>query len=63
VSQIDRRRGHLIEVYRKKAKYYDITSRFCPVPGFPVRAQRLRAVKHSAFAQGTAWSTSPAGRA
>jgi ubiquinone/menaquinone biosynthesis C-methylase UbiE len=45
VSQVDRRRGHLIEVYRKRAKHYDITSRFCPVPGFPVRTQRLRAVQ------------------
>jgi ubiquinone/menaquinone biosynthesis C-methylase UbiE len=45
VSQIDRRREHLIEVYRKKAKYYDITSRFYPVPGYPERAQRRRAVQ------------------
>jgi ubiquinone/menaquinone biosynthesis C-methylase UbiE len=45
VSQIDRTREHLIETYRKKAKHYDITSRFYPVPGYPQRAQRLRAVQ------------------
>jgi demethylmenaquinone methyltransferase/2-methoxy-6-polyprenyl-1,4-benzoquinol methylase len=45
VGQIDRTREHLIETYRKKAKYYDITSRFYPVPGYPERAQRLRAVR------------------
>jgi ubiquinone/menaquinone biosynthesis C-methylase UbiE len=45
VSQIDRTREHVIEVYRKKAKHYDITSRFYPVPGYPERAQRLRAVQ------------------
>ena len=44
VSQIDRTRGHLIETYRKKAKHYDITSRLYPVPGYPQRPQRLRAV-------------------
>src|SRR5581483_3411454 len=36
---------HLIEVYRKKAKHYDVTSRLYPVPGYPQRAQRLRAVR------------------
>jgi ubiquinone/menaquinone biosynthesis C-methylase UbiE len=45
VSQIDRTREHLIETYRKKAKHYDITSRLYPVPGYPERAQRLRAVR------------------
>jgi demethylmenaquinone methyltransferase/2-methoxy-6-polyprenyl-1,4-benzoquinol methylase len=45
VSQIDRTRERLIETYRKKAKHYDITSRFYPVPGYPQRAQRLRAVQ------------------
>jgi len=45
VSDIDPTREHLIETYRKKAKYYDITSRFSPVPGYPERAQRLRAVR------------------
>jgi demethylmenaquinone methyltransferase/2-methoxy-6-polyprenyl-1,4-benzoquinol methylase len=44
VSQVDRSRQHLIETYRKKAKHYDITSRFYPVPGYPQRAQRRRAV-------------------
>jgi demethylmenaquinone methyltransferase/2-methoxy-6-polyprenyl-1,4-benzoquinol methylase len=44
VSQIDWTREHLVETYRKKAKHYDITSRFYPVPGYPQRAQRRRAV-------------------
>ena len=35
----------LIETYRKKAKHYDVTSRFYPVPGYPQEAQRLRAVQ------------------
>jgi demethylmenaquinone methyltransferase/2-methoxy-6-polyprenyl-1,4-benzoquinol methylase len=45
VSQVDRTREHLIETYRKKAKHYDITSRLYPAPGYPQRAQRLRAVQ------------------
>src|SRR5215467_6947059 len=45
MSQIDRSREHLIETYRKKAKHYDITSRLYPAPGYPQRAQRLRAVQ------------------
>src|SRR5712664_912300 len=45
VSQIDRTREHLIETYRKKAQHYDVTSRLYPAPGYPQRAQRLRAVQ------------------
>ena len=45
VSQTDSTREHLIEIYRKKAKHYDITSRLYPAPGYPQRAQRLRAVQ------------------
>jgi ubiquinone/menaquinone biosynthesis C-methylase UbiE len=45
VRQIDRSQEHLIETYRKKAKHYDISSRFYPVPGYPQRAQRLRAIR------------------
>jgi ubiquinone/menaquinone biosynthesis C-methylase UbiE len=45
VSQKDRTREHLIEIYRKKAKHYDITSRLYPAPGYPQRSQRLRAVE------------------
>jgi demethylmenaquinone methyltransferase/2-methoxy-6-polyprenyl-1,4-benzoquinol methylase len=45
VSQRDRTRERLIETYRKKAKHFDITSRFYPVPGYPQRAQRLRAIQ------------------
>jgi ubiquinone/menaquinone biosynthesis C-methylase UbiE len=44
VTQVDRTREHLIETYRKKAKHYDITSRLYPVPCYPQRTQRLRAV-------------------
>ncbi len=45
VSQVGSTREHLIETYRKKAKHYDLTSRLYPVPGYPQRAQRLRAVR------------------
>jgi len=45
VSQIDNTREHLVETYRKKAKHYDLTSQFYPVPGYPQRAQRLQAVR------------------
>lgn len=45
MSQFDRTRQHLIEVYREKAKHYDITSRLSPVPGYPVQTQRRRAVQ------------------
>jgi ubiquinone/menaquinone biosynthesis C-methylase UbiE len=45
MSQIDSTRERLIETYRKKARHYDLTSRFYPVPGYPQRAQRLRAVQ------------------
>ena len=44
MSQVDSTREHLIETYRKKAKHYDFTSRLYPAPGYPQRAQRLRAV-------------------
>ena len=44
-TQTDRTREHLIKTYRKKAKHYDITSRLYPAPGYPQRAQRLRAVQ------------------
>jgi ubiquinone/menaquinone biosynthesis C-methylase UbiE len=45
LGQIDSTREHLIETYRKKAKHYDITSRFYPAPGYPQQAQRLRTVQ------------------
>jgi ubiquinone/menaquinone biosynthesis C-methylase UbiE len=45
VTQVDETREHLIKIYRKKAKHYDITSRLYPAPGYPQRAQRLRAVQ------------------
>ena len=45
MTQIDDTRERLIEVYRKKAKHYDIISRLYPAPGYPQRAQRIRAVQ------------------
>jgi demethylmenaquinone methyltransferase/2-methoxy-6-polyprenyl-1,4-benzoquinol methylase len=45
VSQLDNTHERLIETYRKKAKHYDTTSRLYPVPGYPQRGQRLRAVR------------------
>jgi ubiquinone/menaquinone biosynthesis C-methylase UbiE len=45
VSELDGMREHLIQTYRKKAKHYDVTSRLYPVPGYPQRSQRLRAVQ------------------
>jgi demethylmenaquinone methyltransferase/2-methoxy-6-polyprenyl-1,4-benzoquinol methylase len=45
VSEVDQTRERLIGVYRKKAKRYDVTSRLYPAPGYPQRAQRLRAVE------------------
>ncbi len=44
MSQADTTREHLIETYRKKARRYDLTSRLYPAPGYPQRAQRVRAV-------------------
>jgi demethylmenaquinone methyltransferase/2-methoxy-6-polyprenyl-1,4-benzoquinol methylase len=45
VTHVDPTRAHLIATYRKKAKHYDLTSRFYPAPGYPQRSQRLRAVQ------------------
>jgi ubiquinone/menaquinone biosynthesis C-methylase UbiE len=45
MSQTDYRQDRLIETYRKKAKHYDITSALYPVPGYPHRALRRRAVQ------------------
>jgi demethylmenaquinone methyltransferase/2-methoxy-6-polyprenyl-1,4-benzoquinol methylase len=45
VSELDTTRERLIKTYRKKAKHYDLTSRLYPVPGYPQRAQRVRAVQ------------------
>ncbi|HEX5224305.1 MAG TPA: methyltransferase domain-containing protein [Solirubrobacteraceae bacterium] len=43
-GKVDGTRERLIETYRRKAKRYDVTSRLYPVPGYPQRGQRLRAV-------------------
>jgi demethylmenaquinone methyltransferase/2-methoxy-6-polyprenyl-1,4-benzoquinol methylase len=45
VSQLDSTQEHLIATYRKKAKHYNIVSQFYPVPGYPQRAQRRRAIE------------------
>ena len=45
MSPVDETREHLIEVYRKKAKRYDMTSRLYPAPGYPQGGQRRRAVQ------------------
>jgi len=52
VSQGDQTREHLIEVYRKKAKRYDITSRLYPAPGYPQRGQRRQAVRELRLGRG-----------
>jgi ubiquinone/menaquinone biosynthesis C-methylase UbiE len=45
VKQIDSTQERLIRTYRKKAKHYDITSRFYPAPGYPQHAYRRRAIR------------------
>ena len=52
MSQGDQTREHLIEVYRKKAKRYDITSRLYPAPGYPQRGQRRQAVRELRLGRG-----------
>jgi ubiquinone/menaquinone biosynthesis C-methylase UbiE len=47
-------REHLIGTYRRKARHYDLTSRFYPVPGYPQRAHRLRAVRALGLRPGAA---------
>jgi ubiquinone/menaquinone biosynthesis C-methylase UbiE len=45
VSQVDSNHERLIEIYRKKAKHYNVTSRLYPVPGYPQETQRRLAVQ------------------
>jgi demethylmenaquinone methyltransferase/2-methoxy-6-polyprenyl-1,4-benzoquinol methylase len=45
MSHLNSAQERLIETYRKKAKHYNIVSRFYPVPGYPQGAQRRRAVQ------------------
>jgi ubiquinone/menaquinone biosynthesis C-methylase UbiE len=45
VSQASPAQERLIATYRKKARHYDVTCRLYPAPGYPQRAQRLRAVQ------------------
>jgi ubiquinone/menaquinone biosynthesis C-methylase UbiE len=52
VSQVDDPRERLIEVYRRKAKHYDVTSRLYPAPGYPQRVQRRRAVQELRLGSG-----------
>jgi ubiquinone/menaquinone biosynthesis C-methylase UbiE len=49
---VDRAHERLIETYRRKAKHYDVTSRLYPVPGYPQRTQRLRAVEALGLREG-----------
>lgn len=44
MSQVDPSRLRLTEVYRRKARHYGL-ARLSPVPGYPVWAQRRRAVR------------------
>ncbi|HET9116317.1 MAG TPA: methyltransferase domain-containing protein [Gaiellaceae bacterium] len=45
MNQIDGTHEHLIAVYRKKAKHYDVTSRLYPAPGYPQWPQRRSALQ------------------
>jgi demethylmenaquinone methyltransferase/2-methoxy-6-polyprenyl-1,4-benzoquinol methylase len=45
MSTSERTRDRLVEVYRRKAKHYDLTARLSPVPGYPEHAQRVRAIR------------------
>lgn len=45
MSELDVTQERLIETYRKKAKHYNFVSRLYPVPGYPLEAQRRRAVR------------------
>jgi demethylmenaquinone methyltransferase/2-methoxy-6-polyprenyl-1,4-benzoquinol methylase len=45
LNQVDGTRDRLIATYRKKARHYDVTSRFYPVPCYPQRSQRLQTVQ------------------
>jgi ubiquinone/menaquinone biosynthesis C-methylase UbiE len=45
MSRRDATQERLIETYRKKAKHYNVVSRLYPVPGYPLEAQRRRAVR------------------
>jgi demethylmenaquinone methyltransferase/2-methoxy-6-polyprenyl-1,4-benzoquinol methylase len=45
VTETETTQERLIATYRRKAKHYDVTSRFYPAPGYPQRAYRLRAVR------------------
>jgi demethylmenaquinone methyltransferase/2-methoxy-6-polyprenyl-1,4-benzoquinol methylase len=45
MSSADPGRMRLIELYRKRAKHYDLVSRLSPVPGYPQQALRVRAIR------------------
>jgi ubiquinone/menaquinone biosynthesis C-methylase UbiE len=45
MSGLDTTQERLVEIYRKKAKHYEIVSRLYPVPGYPLWAQRRRALQ------------------
>jgi ubiquinone/menaquinone biosynthesis C-methylase UbiE len=49
---VDSTHEHLLATYRRKAKHYDVTSRLYPVPGYPQRSQRRRAIEALALRTG-----------
>lgn len=52
MDPLDPARANLVATYRKKAKRYDLTSRFAPVPGYPIHSQRRRAIGSLALSRG-----------
>lgn len=44
MTHLEDTRERLINVYRKKAKHYDLTCRLYPAPGYPQQTQRRRAI-------------------
>ncbi|MBS1894129.1 MAG: methyltransferase domain-containing protein [Actinobacteria bacterium] len=45
MSPRDAAQERLVEVYRRKAKHYNVVSRLYPVPLYPQQAQRRRAIR------------------
>lgn len=43
--EADPAHARLVELYRRRARHYDLTSRLYPAPLYPQAAQRLRAVR------------------
>lgn len=45
MSQLDATQERMVETYRRKARHYNVVSHLYPVPGYPLGAQRRRAVE------------------